>query len=276
MNCFELLKTVLDDAYLEIKGSEEEKDERISAELSRLSSQYRDLTKQSIIDYSDPVTRFAYAYSYVTSHANLVCDRIRNSTHLKTLFERDTIQVSCIGGGPGSDLLGILKYLHKRTSKLQLTCNVFDRETAWGETWAGLFQKVDSGVKVLPSFNVFNVIDPTSWQKFRRYLNSDLFTMVYFMSEVYGLKTQANDYFSHLLAEARQGATFIYIDNRHSEFTNWFDTLAKKHGLDTLDKSEGTYILPRAEEKKTLEPYYSKFRDPKIKANITWRIAQKR
>ncbi|HVG60364.1 MAG TPA: hypothetical protein VNA24_17535, partial [Hyalangium sp.] len=63
MNCFELLKSVLDDAYLEIPGRDTEKDRRISIELERLSSKYKDLTSYAAIDYSDPVTRFAYVYS---------------------------------------------------------------------------------------------------------------------------------------------------------------------------------------------------------------------
>lgn len=275
MNCFEILKTVLDEAYSEIEGSDPAKDKRIRDELERLSGQYKDLTKYAAIDYSDPVTRFAYVYTYVTSHANLVCDRLRSSDHLKTLFKQDVLQVSCIGGGPGSDLLGILKYLHNRNSKLQLTCNVYDRETAWGETWAGLFQKVDSGVQVLPSFNVFDVVEANSWKKFRKYLNSDLFTMVYFMSEVYGLKARATDYFAHLFGEARRGALFLYIDNRHSDFTDWFDDLASTHGLELLTEDEGKYKLPYDEDKASLMPYYSKFRDPKLTANIAWRVAKK-
>lgn len=280
MNCFELLKRVLDDAYAEIPGTEKNKDEQIATELGRLSDLYKDLRQYKDIDYSKAVTRFAYVYSYVTCHANLVYQLTSRSKLLRDLFKSERVQVACIGGGPGSDLIGLLKFLEERRSEITLSCMIYDRETAWGETWAGLLEEVDSGVNVLPAFMPFDVVKENTWTKFRKYLSSDLFTMIYFMSEVYGLKDNADAYFAHLMGYAKPGALFLFVDNRRSglgrAFSEWFDELAGKYGLELLEVDEGSIGLPYDEEKKELGVYFKKFRSPKLTADIAWRVARKK
>ena len=285
MRCFELLKKVLDDAYGEIPGPEAAKDKTITKELERLAQKYRDLTVYANVDYSDPVTRFAYVRTYVTSHANLVYQLISRSRALQECLQSEHVQVSCIGGGPGSDLLGIIKYLEKSGSEISLTCNIFDGETGWGETWSGLFEKVDSGLHVVHAFNSFDVVEKKSWSKFRKYLSSDLFTMIYFMSEIYGLKSEAEPYFDHLMSNAKSGALFLFVDNRRSDnnpkkpgrlFSEWFENLADRHELTILQSADEAIGLPRDEEKTEMGIYIHKFaRTPKLTADIAWRVAVK-
>ena len=72
MNCFQIIKSILDEEYNQIPGNEVEKDEQIKARLKALSSGYAQLSEENTISYRDSITRFAYIYKYVTSHANLV------------------------------------------------------------------------------------------------------------------------------------------------------------------------------------------------------------
>src|SRR5262249_24497944 len=136
MNVFQLIKTVLDEAYEAIPGSEAKKDAAISAALEKLSAQYKKLLTAGCLDYSDPATRFAYIHRYTTSHANLVYSVCRRSRHLAALIGRDKLVLACIGGRPGSDFLGILKYCMFEGKKPQLKCQILDRDPAWGESWS--------------------------------------------------------------------------------------------------------------------------------------------
>jgi len=63
MNCFQIIKSVLDEAYVQIPGDEAEKDKVINNELKYLRGEYSQLSQECNINYSDPITRFAYIYA---------------------------------------------------------------------------------------------------------------------------------------------------------------------------------------------------------------------
>src|SRR6185295_12815544 len=114
MNVFQLIKSVLDEIYARLAGDETSKDSQIKTQAKTLSKHYASLATKGVShDYADPITRFAYIYVYVTSHANAVYQLIGRHTPLRNLFHRDLVNITCIGGGPGSDFLGILKYILK-------------------------------------------------------------------------------------------------------------------------------------------------------------------
>lgn len=275
MNCFQLIKTVLDEAYAAIPGDEKAKDKSITDALEELAKQYAKLTKSGCLDYSAPCRRFAYVFRYTTSHANLVYERIRQSKPLSGLFNLPKLHVSCVGGGPGSDFLGVLKYCLKSKKKPEVKCLLLDRDPAWGESWSDVDEKVKAALQLSTVFNSFDVTKPEQWKTFTKHYQADLFTLIYFVSEVYAMRKQAEAYFDTLFAKMKAGALLLFIDNNSSEFYNWFDDLTKKHGLKVLEKDEGIQQMPTEEEKKDLKVYFTKFKDPKLKANIAWRVVQK-
>ncbi len=121
----------------------------MNRQLAMLKDRYSNLIKKrSPIDYSDPATRLAYIYKYVTCHSNLVYTRIERLSDLGDLFDNDAVRVVCVGGGPGSDFLGILKYCVEYGKNPKLKCSLFDREIAWGETWEDVDDKISVGDKL--------------------------------------------------------------------------------------------------------------------------------
>jgi hypothetical protein len=276
MNCFQLIKTVLDEAYAEIPGTDDEKDVAIQKEMAALTVAYANLCKKGCLDYSDPARRFAYLFTYTTSHANIVHARICASTALKGIFDGQDITVSCVGGGPGSDFLGVLKYCEQAKKRPSLTCHLLDRDSAWGESWSDVGKKVGASLQLTAHFNPFDVTSPEKWKVFKKHFRADLFTLIYFMSEVYALREKADEYFDSLFASMKQGALLLFVDNNDSRFSGWFDGLAKKHGLTILETGQGKMQLPPHEEKDDLQPYKKRLkRDPKLSADVAWRVVQK-
>jgi hypothetical protein len=276
MRCTQIIKTVLDEIYPEIKGTEADKDAAIKQSLDHLHKRYMGLLKnEAAIDYRDPITRFAYLYRYVTSHANLVFSRIENSPELRSLFERDRLTATCIGGGPGSDFLGIVKYMMNNAINIPIRCFLYDREQVWGETWCDVDDKVGPAFKVATHFQPFDVTDCNTWAAHTKYLNSDLFTMIYFMSEVYGVRDKASSFFENLFNRAQSGSMFLYIDNNNGAFFGWFDELAAQANLISVAQGQGEMHLPVDEEKRDLDPYFTKFGLPKLKPNVAYRICIK-
>jgi hypothetical protein len=240
-----------------------------------LSSKYSQPAKGLTIDYSDPVTRFAYIYRYATAHANIVYEVLARSKSLSALFDEDSVHVSCLGGGPGSDFLGILKFVEDEDKKPKLKCILYDKEQAWGECWMDVEEKLATKLQITTFLQPFDITNQHSWSAHTKFLNGDLFTMVYFMSEVYALKAKADNFFDYVMGNCKRGAYFLYVDNKSPEFTGWFDALAAKHKLVVIESVKESFQLGSDEEKRDLGKHFKKFECPKITAQIAYRVCQK-
>ncbi len=275
----QLIKQVLDEAYGDIPGNEAAKDAAISAEISRLSNSYARLTDSArvAIGYSSPVSRFAYIYKYTVAHADYIMQLIEQHRELRDLFTGDEVSVACLGGGPGSDLLGILKYMIRNGCEPALTCYLFDRERAWGDSWSEVAKSLEADFQLYPVFQQMDVTDPDTWRSYKKFLGSDLFTLSYFMSEIWSFKDTAEPFFDHCYGSAKPGAMFLFIDNNdaNGEFASWHDAIAAKHGVEILSSTSCKMAFSNEEEKRHLEPYYSKFGWPKRESNVSCRIGRK-
>jgi hypothetical protein len=277
MNCFQLVKTVLDEIYSRVTGkTPDEKDALIRDRLDDLSKSYAKLATANTVDHSDLASRFAYIYRYVTSHANFVFQVIRGSETLQDLFDRERVNITCIGGGPGSDFLGVIKYLEKASKKPTLKCILYDKENAWGECWNDVDEKLSTDLQIRTFCQPFDVTEPSSWENYSKYLSSDLFTMIYFLSEVYCVRGEAETFFLNMFEEAKTGAIFLFIDNNAPIFYAWFDDMVSRSQIEVIERFEGKIgITDYSEEKTDLGEYWLKFGAPKLGAQAAYRVCRR-
>lgn len=276
MKCFQLIKSVLDEAYDEISGTDSKRDDRIVAALTDLRQKYKSVVYSGCLDYSDPVKRFAYIYCYTTMHANLVYDICQRSKTLRALLARDTVTMAAVGGGPGSDFLGIIKYCEAEGVTPNIRLHIFDRDPAWGESWLDLDANLKGTLSLSKSFQTFDVTDSTTWSQFKKHHKVDLVTLVYFMSEVYAKKKEAEPYFQDLFANLKQGAIVLFIDNNDSRIYGWLDDLAQSHGFNFLRKDETKEWMPSDEQTADLGDYVKRFGKPRLTAHLAFRLLQKK
>jgi hypothetical protein len=117
MTIFELIKVTLDELYAQGKKQHGPKlDELIDHKLKYLSKSYSQLTdgNRPPVNYRDPATRFAYVYKYVGAHGDYlvqIMEHLKSVLGSKSIFKAETARISCVGGGPGSDIIAVLKYL---------------------------------------------------------------------------------------------------------------------------------------------------------------------
>ena len=285
MNCFQLVKTVLDDLYNEIYEEHGDlADNVIELQLLYLREAYRDLEGFNLtsIDYNDPATRFAYVYRYTTAHANILFDRIDNLEVLRDAFKNEKLSLGCIGGGPGSDILGVLKFLnlYKDVSRhlKKLTFTICDKEQAWNETWHDVDNRIDDFVSMSASYHFLpmDVTEGTSLRTARRIASADIFTMIYFVSEIYAYKEDAREFFEYLFDVAKPGALLFFVDNSRQTFYQWFDEVASSKGLEIVEKDDYfQFQTDGSEDKEALGRYYNKFGYPKLRADIAYRLYRK-
>lgn len=278
MTLTQLIKLVLDQAYDEMPYvNEEDKDQQVKERLESLSLMYSQLARgpHQPINYADPVTRFAYIYKYTIAHADYVMQLVRNCPELSQLFDGPMAAVACLGGGPGSDFLGIMKYMLSQGKKADLTCHIFDRERAWGDSWSDVARSLDATFRFFPVFQQLDVTDASTWGSYSKYLKADVFTLSFFLSEVWKIKEDATPYFNYCLAKARKGAMFLFIDNNASEFYGWYDTLAASHGIQQVQGNSCKMAFSNEEEKADLGRYYGKFGWPKRESRVAFRVGRK-
>jgi hypothetical protein len=233
------------------------------------------------IDYTKPETRFAYVYAYVTAHASFVYKIIQMNRELQEVFDKQDIEIACIGGGPGSDLVGILKYLVENNKRPdRVWCDILDAELAWNETWRYVNKQLDV-YNINTNSVPFDVTERVSWERHSDYLNSDLFTFIYFMSEVFRFKEESTRYFDHFFANVKPGAMIIYLDNRDDTMSDWFDSFINKYDYEVI-VSSNRYRMSmnslREEKKSDLGQYFDKFGDkkePKLTGRVAYRICRK-
>ena len=99
----------------------------------------------------------------------------------ETIFDDNKVRISCVGGGPGSDIIGILKYLdeHKDEPIKRLSCYLLDKEQAWADTWTELGDSLETDFAVNVNYQPLDVTRIQSWSAQTKFLEADLFTMSY-------------------------------------------------------------------------------------------------
>lgn len=232
MTLFQLVKIVLDHLYAEgaeLYGSK--LDGKITQNLEYLSESYKKLTDpaRKPVDYEDPATRFAYVYKYVAAHGDYVVQVLKELAAKRGgVFDGANARVSCLGGGPGSDIIAVLKYLDEEEDTedvKKLICYLLDQEQAWADIWTELTEYLTPNLALNVNFQQFDITDPGSWKHQRKFLQADLFTMIYFVSEVLMLDSDGAvaQSWREIFDSAKSGALFVYVDNGHKDFTSYFD-----------------------------------------------------
>lgn len=281
---FQLVYKVLSELYEQVKAIHgKAADDKIKAAMTALSTSYGKLTDGKLppIDYSDPTTRFAYVFKYVASHADyvrqvldLVSDKLSDE-----LLKEKKIVVSCLGGGPGSELVGLLHHVlaTDEAEVESLICYLCDREQAWADSWTEIGQELDAHMKLFVNFQGLDVTKKEHWAKQRKFLSADLFISSYFASEVVRIKDKVADFWKEVGSSAKKGANFLFIDNAHTAFTDYIAQIASDNGLEAVVVKQVEKTPRWDEQKSDLREFLEKFgQAPKLKSQLFYGVYVKR
>src|SRR5688572_20193034 len=181
MKCFDVVKTVLDATYGEIDNADGQKDARIKAAIEGSRKQYsQHLMTQGGPDFDDPATRFGYVYTYVSAHAHWVYDLLEKSPEAKAFMASGKVRLACIGGGPGSDIVGALKYVDENDLDCKLVVEIIDGCEQWKATWSDLAYTLDLDNALHTDYVIHNVDDPASWAAHSNIGKADIVTLSFF------------------------------------------------------------------------------------------------
>lgn len=225
-----------------ISGHEKNGDEWKSVLEDRrqnLQESYTSLGVQgrSPIDYSSLGARTAYLFAYAPTRAAYALEFLRRHRAAleRPLFPSGTIKVVSFGGGPASELVGLVHYLEdselgEAVNSVQYT--VYDKDSDWREAAEQVAATLRGKIEVRIVYEELDFSEKYKMSKLDL-SDVDLIFFSYVMSELATLtvKYQIRDNFLVALSSLKLGSKILFIDNLHPLFIKYFESCKKIVGL---------------------------------------------
>jgi hypothetical protein len=242
------------------------------------------------IAYGDPLCRFAYLYSHTAVNANLCEVAVRSLPavgphildRLNTIGE---LRVCAFGGGPGTELLALSKFLtgKKGLGQLQphgeVNFTLLDYVPEWAESWNALEaaikrdflttfgHKRDWPFSISKSFQPFDMTKVEQYANLVQLFEHDLYVMNYVLSEIFSDHPSFAALFNQMAARAPSGAQFVIIDRKQDHIVAWARELMAGAGLVESGYLETSTNMDYDEQKAVLDDYQKYIT---LHPRITW------
>jgi hypothetical protein len=224
------------------------------------------------IDYEDPFCRMAYIYMNVAIHAHLIKQALSSFPRTTELIRDrigsgEALRVCALGGGPGSELLGLVDFIEELKpagAPVYLDFVLVDRVKEWDESWHALKQGIDNRLRAQYGSNrgrwpilisrSFLSLDAANLDDFRsfstRFSDTDLYILSYLVSEMQASVTHLASVLEFLTARSDPGSLVLFIDRNQRAVREVVGTLIDQNdGLASLglSKERGRLIIDLTE-----------------------------
>ncbi|XP_022099008.1 uncharacterized protein LOC110983772 [Acanthaster planci] len=264
-----LLGKVLDDLQAEVDGPS--KNDRIKQSIQNISQMYKQgLSRASTnfrSDWNDPSNRCAYVFLYLLQHCHLVYHSIHKSDISKMLSKKKRLKVCCIGGGPGSDVIGLTSFLRENSSLQQsLDCLVLDLYPTWRDTWHLIRRHMPDGLNLSVTYQGCDLVQDSSvgGNVLGFIQQADMLTFVKSFSTVsafFRADSRRGDLLRSILQEIKPDCFVLFIDNKHLRDKEFQQQFASRAGLKLVFEYRGTQTLPNVGPYTTTIKKYSRLLD---------------
>ena len=196
-------------------------DDTIKTRLRALSVSYGNgLLNQNRrpVDYTRSTTHIAYCYRSLAAHGDWLYKTLRESRSnvRRALNKNRAARVACLGGGPGSDILGICKFLIQQDlADQEIEFVILDRERAWNRSRRLLVDTFAGELEITERYQSLDVTDDDQWTDDWDFCRSDLISMNFFLSEVWSFNGNGtvSRFIQRIIDRAPRGTLFTYVDN---------------------------------------------------------------
>jgi Putative SAM-dependent methyltransferase len=222
----------LDEAGCDEHG--EDWDDLLKARLDSLEKSYKELRVRDrvLIDYSDLSMQAAYLFMYAIGRAEFTYQILEQmSAESGGVFFKDGhLRISSIGGGPGSELAGLIKFLESDACTANVTSiayRVFDKEGNWRHIVEALRDALETNIKIELIFEKLDVEDAQSCLA-KTLQDDDFIVMSFFISEVCEIANRNSVITSlnHLLGTVSEGSHLFYNDSDAYSFYTFMNARA--------------------------------------------------
>lgn len=254
------------------------------AHLRNMSQQWRN-GQTPTIAYGDPLCRFAYLYCHTAVNANICESFIR--THQETvqyiidkMNQNEELKVCAFGGGPGTELLALVKMLKQahQAGRLQAHADInftlLDNTPEWAESWNAL----EAAIRVLfnaqygqrrnwpfttsKSFQPFDMTRVDHFANLVQLFVHDIYILNYVVSEIVTDNLALGNLINAMAAHAPQGARFVFVDRNQDDILARSRALLQGAGLQEVFFRDSSTYMDFDEQASELNDYI---------AGIGWR-----
>lgn len=261
---FDTIKKILDQSIQSYSAREGKPipliDAEISAHIKNTSPEYRNPDPN--INYNDPLCRLGYLFTHAGANATLFERTIDYSSHLKTLISSKSahcINICTVGGGPGTELLGLTKYLLKtNTAFHEIFFTVLDSVPEWSETWSfiadesvnAFLQNLNPPPNINRAFQPMNVVQASSYKSYAwLFAKADLMVFNYLLSENKIRLPSFTNALNEMILRTPTGCYFVVIDRleRGTSFRQDVINIFNNSGLHLHENIEIDDVMSDAE-----------------------------
>ena len=227
-------------------------------------------------------TQAAYVFMYVACHADILHQVLVKGQTVGAFdcLAKDEIQVTSLGGGPGSDLLalvGLIRSLRPDERPKRIKYRVLDKQPNWHEILKAVAVGQRGTVDIDVSFQQVDVTVPDEWKNITC-VNDNLLIMNFFVSEVCVLREaqSVRQCLENLLGTVSGGATVVFNDSKFPSCYDYFDArVAAANGFARL-VVESSRLDATTDFDEFFRECMVRFdRTPKLGSNAAYRVLKK-
>ncbi|XP_038063061.1 uncharacterized protein LOC119733764 [Patiria miniata] len=259
-----ILSNVVDELLSRVDGeSDSEKYAEVSTALRSISYLYREGLSQpnseSRSDWSKPENQCAYVYLYFMQHCYMMYMAMQpvmspRHCHIRARLEyrkqrHRQLRVCSIGGGPGSDVLGLSKFLEDvGLFPESLHFTVLDLWPEWAHAWQAIKNRTKSRISV--NYERCDLVGdaPLSALATQRLREADILTLEKSFSAVVAFMNEEHrrNILLTILCELKLGCLVVFVDNRRRSIVTgpFFKLFARPTGLRLVNQWEGLPKVP--------------------------------
>jgi hypothetical protein len=189
------------------------------------------------------------------------------------------LNIAVIGGGPGSEAVGLamLEDYYGRESALH--CLMCSPQPYWQRTWEKLQPVLSQNFTVDLHYVGFDLTAAVCDETPNIFEGAELFFFVKVMSEVKDFKPVVERSLASLFTQAKSGSHFVFIDNLDVDVYRWFDGLVEQHALKVEHSEESpTFRIVDGQQKSDLKGHIREiegWHPPMMKAKLAIRLVTK-
>jgi len=230
---FEILLESLDEQGVEQHG--DSWDDLVADSLDQLQADYRLLIDpdREEIGYRELAAHAADVFKYAIGRAEFTYQMlVKHRAKLgRPLFPAKTARITSFGGGPGSELVGIVKYMLDKNfgeHVEQIEYFVFDKNKEWKSVCDSIVDVLSQYIPINITFFEVDLCDKKSIGKID--LSGDhLLVLSYIISEISGIYDPrvTQDVLRSAYKTLDVGAAIFYNDNHWQDFYRFFNESKK-------------------------------------------------